>query len=377
MNRLIVAWKRILHRKLYWCMLGVLLILTGIYALLPAKSQSTEIRVAVYLEDTSAYTTQFKEELDASASLYQFYYVDASTDVIRDVQAGDAECGFVLPDGFFSGYIAGSGEPKVSLYETSASTLSSAICETFFHYIFKVASPQILVDTIDDAALSEDLKSRMQTYMDSDTIFRMSSVTDGAYDYKENTYRIQLPIFECTCLLILFASLFSLMLFLQDQERGIYIALSGKRRYGILCTGDGEVIFKKYSPMGELSGVTAQYVDVLSKCFALTAFVSDRDRILAASGAGRRDLADRSVSQPLEKLMDSRKPYQSDGSPEKALLPCEGSPRVLLCAVPIIAAGDVTGSVGLLTEDRTAQPDAAQLKAVNVAAAFLAKQMEE
>ena len=63
-------------------MLGVLLILTGIYALLPAKSQSTEIRVAVYLEDTSAYTTQFKEELDASVSLYQFYYVDASTDVI-------------------------------------------------------------------------------------------------------------------------------------------------------------------------------------------------------------------------------------------------------------------------------------------------------
>ena len=204
-------------------MLGVLLILTGIYALLPAKSQSTEIRVAVYLEDTSAYTTQFKEELDASASLYKFYYVDASTDVIRDVQAGDAECGFVLPDGFFSGYIAGSGEPKVSLYETSASTLSSAICETFFHYIFKVASPQILVDTI--------------AYMNSDTIFRMSSVTDGAYDYKENTYRIQLPIYECTCLLVLFASLFSLMLFLQDQERGIYIALSGKRRYGILCTG--------------------------------------------------------------------------------------------------------------------------------------------
>ena len=140
----------------------------------------------------------------------------------------------------------------------------------------------------------------------------------------------------------------------------------------IFTTGDGEVIFKKYSPMGELSGVTAQYVDVLSKCFALTAFVSDRDRILAASGAGRRDLAARSVSQPLEKLMDSR-----DGSPEKALLPCEGSPRALLCAVPIIAAGDVTGSVGLLTEDRTAQPDAAQLKAVNVAAAFLAKQMEE
>ena len=145
----------------------------------------------------------------------------------------------------------------------------------------------------------------------------------------------------------------------------------------IFTTGDGEVIFKKYSPMGELSGVTAQYVDVLSKCFALTAFVSDRDRILAASGAGRRDLADRSVSQPLEKLMDARKPYQSPGAPEKTLLPCEGAPRVLLCAAPVLAGGDVTGAVGLLTEDRTACPEDAQCKAVAVAAAFLAKQMEE
>lgn len=218
-------------------MLGVLLLLTGVYALLPAKSQSTEIRVAIYLEDSSDYTTHLKEELETSASLYQFYYVDTSTDVIRDVQAGNAECGFVLPDGFFSGYITGSGEPKVSLYETSASTLSPAISETFFHYIFKVASPQILVNTIGDTTLSDELKNRMQAYMDSDTIFRMSSVTDGVYNYKENTYRIQLPIYECTCLLVLFASLFSLMLFLQDQERGIYIALSGRRRYSILCTG--------------------------------------------------------------------------------------------------------------------------------------------
>ena len=144
----------------------------------------------------------------------------------------------------------------------------------------------------------------------------------------------------------------------------------------IFTTGDGEVIFKKYSPVGELSSVTTQYVDALSKSFALTAFVCDRDRILAASGAGRRDLVDRSVSQPLEKLMESRKPYLRQDA-EQTVLPCEGSPRVLLCAFPIIAAGDVAGAVGLLTEDRSAKPDASQQKAVAVAAAFLAKQMEE
>ncbi|GJN64374.1 stage V sporulation T C-terminal domain-containing protein [Faecalibacterium gallinarum] len=145
----------------------------------------------------------------------------------------------------------------------------------------------------------------------------------------------------------------------------------------IFTTGDGEVIFKKYSPIGELHGVAVQYADVLNKSFALTAFVCDRDHILAASGAGKRELADRSVSQPLEKLMETRKPYLNEGSPEQAVLPCEGAQRALLCAWPIVVAGDVAGAVGLLTEDRTEKPDAAQQKAVSVAAAFLAKQMEE
>ena len=121
----------------------------------------------------------------------------------------------------------------------------------------------------------------------------------------------------------------------------------------IFTTGDGEVIFKKYSPIGEMSTVAAQYTEVLNKSFAL------------------------SISQPLEKLMDARRPYRNEGEPDRALMPCEGAARVLLCAVPIIAAGDVAGAVGLLTEDRTATPDEAQCKAVSVAAAFLAKQMEE
>ena len=145
----------------------------------------------------------------------------------------------------------------------------------------------------------------------------------------------------------------------------------------IFTTGEGEVIFKKYSPMGEMHLVAAQYTEALSRCFALTAFVCDRDHILAVSGPGRRELADRNISQPLEKLMDARKPYRAQGEPDKALMPCEGAARVMLCAAPIIAAGDVTGAVGLLTEDRAAAPDDAQIKAVNVAAAFLARQMEE
>ena len=128
----------------------------------------------------------------------------------------------------------------------------------------------------------------------------------------------------------------------------------------IFTTGDGEVIFKKYSPIGELHSTAC-----------------DRDHIIAVSGTGRREIADRAISQPLERLMESRKPYLSEGVPEQAVLPCEGADRSILCAWPIVAAGDVTGAVGLLTGDRTEKPDASHQKAVSVAAAFLAKQMEE
>ena len=37
----------------------------------------------------------------------------------------------------------------------------------------------------------------------------------------------------------------------------------------IFTTGDGEVIFKKYSPIGEMSTVAAQYTEVLNKSFCL------------------------------------------------------------------------------------------------------------
>ena len=103
----------------------------------------------------------------------------------------------------------------------------------------------------------------------------------------------------------------------------------------IFTTGDGEVIFKKYSPIGEMNAVAAQYTEVLSKSFALTTLVADRDRILTVSGSGRRELADRSISQPLEKLMDGRRLYQSEGIAESASCPAKARP-VVLCAAPIV-----------------------------------------
>ena len=69
---------------------------------------------------------------------------------------------------------------------------------------------------------------------------------------------------------------------------------------------DGQVIFKKYSPMGELSEFAAQICDALHKTTGGIAAVCDRDAVIAVAGGGKRELLDRRISRELEELMSTR-----------------------------------------------------------------------
>ena len=144
----------------------------------------------------------------------------------------------------------------------------------------------------------------------------------------------------------------------------------------IFTTGAGEVIFKKYSPMGELAGFAAQYAEVLNKALNLTALVCDRDSIIAAAGGSRRDYQERGVSIPLERIMDRRKPFWHSGKAEECVFPCEGSDKHILGACPLLAGDDVAGAVLLLSADKSARPGEPERAALQIAAAFLAKQVE-
>ena len=75
---------------------------------------------------------------------------------------------------------------------------------------------------------------------------------------------------------------------------------------------DGQVIFKKYSPMGELSEFAAQICDALHKTTGSIAAVCDRDAVIAVAGGGKRELLDRRISRELEELMSTRGQYAAD-----------------------------------------------------------------
>ena len=139
---------------------------------------------------------------------------------------------------------------------------------------------------------------------------------------------------------------------------------------------DGGVIFRKYSPMGDLQDFAAQMCEAIGSNTGRIAAVSDRDAIIALSGAPKRELMDKPNSEELGKLMEQRKNYRYEtGAPK--IRAAEGADKYHLgVAAPILSQGDLMGCVMLLLgEDHTPLQEHDQ-KLAQTVAGFLGKQME-
>ena len=139
---------------------------------------------------------------------------------------------------------------------------------------------------------------------------------------------------------------------------------------------DGEVIFKKYSPMGDLADFAGQICDSIGKNTGLIAAICDRDAVIAVAGAPRRELMDKRCSADLEQIMEQRRAYLcTDGAAR--LRACDDAERYHLgAAVPILAGGDLMGCVCLLLGIDDAPLGQTALQLAQTVAGFLGKQLE-
>ena len=139
---------------------------------------------------------------------------------------------------------------------------------------------------------------------------------------------------------------------------------------------DGGVIFRKYSPMGDLQDFAAQICESIGSNTGHVAAVADRDSIIALSGAPKRELMDKPNSQELDKLMENRTNYRYQ--PGEALIRAtEGSDKYHLgVAAPILSQGDLMGCVMLLIGENDQPMLEADQKLAQTVAGFLGKQME-
>ena len=143
---------------------------------------------------------------------------------------------------------------------------------------------------------------------------------------------------------------------------------------------EGEVIFKKYSPIGELSSFAAQYAETLQKTCSMAVVICDRDAVIATAGVPRKEYADRKVSSSFEEIIEGRSLYVHRDGTERISLIEDGGSYYVNCAMPIITEGDVVGCVASVWphDDDGRHKISAEVegKLIQTAATFLGKQLE-
>lgn len=146
----------------------------------------------------------------------------------------------------------------------------------------------------------------------------------------------------------------------------------------IFTDREGEVILKKYSPIGELGSISKQYSESLAQTMNCTVCITDMDQVIAAAGSGKKVLADKYLASGMENVLQERDQILAEkGSKKYQMIIAEDLECKEQVISPIICEGDVIGSVVFLNKDERRKFGELEQKVAKTAADFLGRQMEQ
>lgn len=147
----------------------------------------------------------------------------------------------------------------------------------------------------------------------------------------------------------------------------------------IFTDREGEIILKKYSPIGELGAFSKEYAEALAQASGHAICITDRDQIIAAAGGMKRDSVGKPISRELERVIHGREQVLSAGDDQKFVSVTGEAEEAELPQVvcPILCEGDAIGSVVLLSKDPRRRLGETEQILARCAAGFMGRQMEQ
>ena len=144
----------------------------------------------------------------------------------------------------------------------------------------------------------------------------------------------------------------------------------------IFTDREGEIILKKYSPIGELGNLAKIYTESLAQMLGCTACITDTDQIVAAAGAGRKDLQDQPLSKEMDSLLKERRSHLAQSVNRDFINVAAGASSYREQAItPVLCEGDIIGSVVLLNKDEKKNFGEMELKIAKSVSDFLGRQL--
>lgn len=145
----------------------------------------------------------------------------------------------------------------------------------------------------------------------------------------------------------------------------------------IFTDREGEIILKKYSPIGELGQFAKQYADSISHTTGHIVVIADKDQFIAISGTTKKDWLTKSISKDLEAVINERESVIASRDDKSFVHVAQDDEDIVYQVItPIISEGDAIGAVIILTRDAKIKLGEIESKIAMTAAAFLGRQME-
>ena len=147
----------------------------------------------------------------------------------------------------------------------------------------------------------------------------------------------------------------------------------------IFTSREGEILLKKYSPVGELGEFASVLAESMAQTLGELVCVTDRDYVIAAAGSGKKEVEGKLLSQELQGVIDQRV-YRVSTREQKEFVKItqeeEGEFHRQAIAT-ILSHGDCIGAVLVLGKENGANSDEVVLQVAKSAAGFLGKHMEQ
>lgn len=147
----------------------------------------------------------------------------------------------------------------------------------------------------------------------------------------------------------------------------------------IFTDREGEIILKKYSPIGEMSNFAKDYAESLATTLGCTVCITDHDQIIAAAGYGKKELQDKYITKRMESTIADREQITAYHG-EKKFVPVTDEMQDSFAGQiisPVICEGDVLGAVILLEKQDKKKLGETEQRVVTCASNFLGRQMEQ
>lgn len=144
----------------------------------------------------------------------------------------------------------------------------------------------------------------------------------------------------------------------------------------IFTDASGEVILKKYSPVGEMNQIAVAYAETLSTMTGYGVVICDTEQIITVAGPAKKELVKRPVSQQIEEFLTARESFAA--MDDKTLLISKDFPAAAVALFPVVSMGDVMGAIMLVKGEKSpAKVSAEAIEKTRAAAMFLASQLDD